>query len=216
MLTVPEIVGKVVKKSAFLDEALALGILNISALARLIKPEVEREAMKKIQEGAVIAALNRLSQKIEKKAKNQRKIFRSAPDLIVRSNLMEMTYFNSKSLVLRQKKLLEEMSGRHNYFLTFTQGINETTIIASKELKKKVLAAFKEEKLSAQIESLSSVTVLLPQGTSLIPGVYSYILKALAWEGINVVEVVSTLNEFTIVLDDRNIDSSFSIIKRLF
>jgi hypothetical protein len=216
MLTVPEIVAKVVKKSAFLDEALALGILNISALARLIRPEVEREAMKEVQEGAVIAALNRLSQKIEKRARNQRKIFRSAPDLIVRSNLMEMTYINSESLVLGQKKLLEEMSGRHNYFLTFTQGINETTIIASKELKQKVLTAFKEEKLASQIESLSSVTVLLPQGTSLIPGVYSYILKALAWEGINVVEVVSTLNEFTIVLEDRNIDSSFSIIKRLF
>jgi len=216
MVTVPEIVEKIVKKSAFLDEALALGILNISALARLIKPEVEREAMKEIQEGAVIVALNRLSQKIGRRARTQKKIFRSAPDLIVRSNLIEMTYANSKSLALKQKKLLEEMGGRHNYFLTFTQGINETTIIASKELKKKVLAIFKEEKLTGQIESLSSVTVLLPQGTALIPGVYSYILKALAWEGINVVEVVSTLNEFTIILEDRSIDSSFSIIKRLF
>jgi hypothetical protein len=216
MVTVPEIVEKIVKKSPFLDEALALGILNNSALARLIKPEVEREAMKEIQEGAVVVALNRLSQKIRKRAGSQRKIFRSAPDLIVRSNLIEMTYANSKSLVLKQKKLLEEMSGRHNYFLTFTQGINETTIIASKELKKKVLATFREEKLASQIENLSSVTVLLPQGTSLIPGVYSYILKALAWEGINVVEVVSTLNEFTIILEDQSIDSSFSIIKRLF
>jgi hypothetical protein len=216
MITIPEIVVKIIKKSLFLDEALAMGIVNISALARFIKPEVEREAMKKIQNGAIIVALNRLSQKVEKKAKKQKSIFRGAPDLIVRSNLIEMTYANSEFLVPKQKKLLDSISSRQNYFLTFTQGINETTIIANKELKQKILTVFKEEKMISQIESLSSVTVLLPQGTALVPGVYNYILKSLSWEGINVVEVVSTLNEFTIVLEDKNIDLSFSIIKRLF
>jgi hypothetical protein len=33
---------------------------------------------------------------------------------------------------------------------------------------------------------------------------------------LNVVEVVSTLNEFTIVLEERVIDAAFAIIKRLF
>jgi len=216
MITVPEIVEKIIKKSPFLEEALALGIVNISALARLIRPEVEKEVMKKIREGAVVVALNRLSHKIHKKIKRQRSFFRSTPDLIVRSNLLEMTYVNSEFLLLKQKKLLEEMSSPPTYFLTFTQGINETTIIASRELKPKIQAIFKGEKMICGIEKLSSVTILLPQGTALIPGVYSYILKSLAWEGINVVEVVSTLNEFTIILEDKNIDSSFAIIKRLF
>ncbi|MEW5901811.1 MAG: aspartate kinase, partial [Acidobacteriota bacterium] len=71
-------------------------------------------------------------------------------------------------------------------------------------------------RMISQIDGLSSVTVLLPRGTARVPGVYSYILKFLAWEGINVVEVVSTLNEFTIILEEKNIDSSFSIIKRIF
>ncbi|MGB8952255.1 MAG: hypothetical protein WCC06_06275 [Candidatus Aminicenantales bacterium] len=207
---------KIVKKSAFLDAALTLGIVNLSALARLIKPEVEKEAMKKIQPGAVIVALNRLAQKIKKSTKLQKAVFRNTPDFIVRSSLVEMTYANSESLVLKQKKLLDQTNIRQNYFLTFTQGINETTLIAGKELKKKILAFFKEEKLISQIDNLSSVTILLPHGTALIPGVYSYILKALAWEGINVVEVVSTLNEFTIILEDKNIESSFAIIKRLY
>ncbi len=79
-----------------------------------------------------------------------------------------------------------------------------------------VAATLRDEKLLSRIDRLSSVTVLLPHGTALIPGVYSHILKPLAWEGLNVVEVVSTLNELTIVLEDRNIDLAFSIIKRLF
>jgi hypothetical protein len=216
MITIPEVVAKIVKKSLYLEEALALGLVNLSALARFIKPDVEREAMKEVKDGAVIVALNRLSRKTVKRARRLKSVFRNAPDLTVRSNLMEVTYANAERLIVRQKKLLDQLGGKPGYFLTVTQGINETTIIASRELKEKILAIFKGERIIARIENLSSITVLLPRGTALVPGVYSYILKSLAWEGINIVEVVSTLDEFTLILEDKNIDQAFSLIKKLF
>ena len=215
MITIPEVVENIVRKSLFLEEALSLGIVNISALARLIKRDVEKEVMKKVQEGAVVMALNRFQKKIKKKVEIQKKIFRNTPDLMVRSNLIEITYSNSELLVHKQKILLDQLSGRQ-YFITFTQGINETTIIASKELEKKILKVFEEENVISRIDKLSSITVLLPEGTALVPGAYNYILKSLAWEGINIIEVVSTFNELTIILEDKHIDFSFSIIKRLF
>ena len=42
MIKVSEIVEKNIKKSPFLEEALSRGILNLSALARMIKPDVEK------------------------------------------------------------------------------------------------------------------------------------------------------------------------------
>ena len=215
MITILEVVESIVRKSLFLEEALSLGIINISALARSIKRDVEKELMKKVQEGAVVMALNRFQKKIKKKVEIQKKIFRNTPDLMVRSNLIEITYSNSELLVHKQKILLDQLSGRQ-YFITFTQGIHETTIIASKELEKKILKVFEEENVISRIDNLSSITVLLPEGTALVPGAYNYILKSLAWEGINIIEVVSTFNELTIILEDKYIDFSFSIIKRLF
>jgi len=47
------------------------------------------------------------------------------------------------------------------------------------------------------------------------PGLYYYIFKKLAWDGINILEVVSTSNEFTILLKDEDIDKAFSVIKHL-
>ena len=88
MITIPEVVEQIIKKSPFLDEALAMGVINLSGLARLIKPDVEREVMKKVQDGAVIVALNRLSRKIGRKVRRQTSVFRTAPDLTVRSNLI--------------------------------------------------------------------------------------------------------------------------------
>jgi len=216
MITIPEVVEKIVRRSPYLEEALALGIANLSALARFIKPDVERETMKEVKDGAVIIALNRLSRKTARRARRMKSMFRNAPDLTVRSNLLEMTFANAEHLILRQKKLLDHLGGRPGHFLTITRGINETTLIASRELKDRILAVFKGARVIDRIENLSSITVLLPSGTALVPGVYHYILKSLAWEGLNVVEVVSTLNEFTIILEDKTVDQAFSLIKKLF
>ena len=216
MITIPEVVANIVRRSPYMDEALARGIVNLSALARFIKPDVEREAMKEVKDGAVIIALNRLSRKTARRARRMKSMFRNAPDLTVRSNLMEMTFANAEHLILREKKLLDLIGDKPGLFLTVTRGINETTLIASRELKDLILAVFKGARVIDRIENLSSITVLLPQGTALVPGVFHYILKPLAWEGLNVVEVVSTLNEFTIVMEDKTIDQAFSLIKKLF
>jgi hypothetical protein len=216
MRTIAESVAEIIRKTPYLEEGLAQGLLNHSALARHIKKDVERDVMKRVKDGALIVALSRLGRTIRGRTRRPRSVFRKTPDLIVRLNLFEVTYANSESLAQKQRRLLEAVSPRAPFFVTFTRGINETTIIASRELRERVLAVFRDEALISKISALASVTVMLPKGTALIPGVYSYILKALAWEGINVVEVVSTLNEFTIILEDRTIDSAFAVIKRLF
>jgi len=216
MITVSEVVESIVRRTPFLEEALSRGILNLSALAREIKPEIEKELMKKVREGAIVMGLKRLSSKIKKTHNKQRSFFKNPPDLMVRSNLVEITILNSESLLNRQKRLLEQIKSVQNYFLTFTQGIYETTIIVSKNLEEKLLKIFEAEKIISKFENLSSITIQLPEGSALIPGIYSFILKALAWEGINLIEVVSTFNEFTIILESKNTDRAFSILKRIF
>ena len=74
---------------------------------------------------------------------------------------------------------------------------------------------FKEEKALSVIENLSSITIQLPHQNVEIPGVYYYILKKLAWEGINIVEVISTTNEFTLVMKDEEVDRTFSLLMRI-
>lgn len=216
MVTIPEAVAALVRKSPFLEEAMARGWLNLSAVARSLRPAVEEEVQKRVKDGAVTIALNRLAASRSARARPLKRFFRTAPDLMVRSNLFEVTYANAPRAPQRPKLFLEKSGGRTAPFLTITQGINETTIIAGRELRDRILAAFKGSIRIALLDDLSSVSVLLPPGSAVIPGIYSYILKALAWDGIPVIEVVSTSNEFTIVLEDRNIDTAFSRIKRLF
>ncbi|MBU4139561.1 MAG: hypothetical protein KJ729_06445, partial [Euryarchaeota archaeon] len=55
------------EKKPFLEEAINSGIINLSALARQILPEVRRETFKEVQEGAILMALKRLPKTLKPK-----------------------------------------------------------------------------------------------------------------------------------------------------
>ncbi len=159
-------------------------------------------------------ALKRLSTKF-KPMVSAVSIFKHKPEIILRSNLIEFSITNSQLLIEKHKRLFDLIRGSNSYFLTITQGIFETGIIISQECKNLVEKIFKEEKIVKIFNNLSAITIKLPEENVMAPGIYYFILKALAWEKINVIEVVSTYCEFTIILEDKDIDRAFSCLKKL-
>ncbi|VVA44135.1 Aspartate kinase [Candidatus Roizmanbacteria bacterium] len=215
MITIPEIVEKIIKKSSFLEEGLSKKIINLSALSRIIKPEIEKELYKKVENGAIIMALKRLSSRLDHR-NSINKIFINAPDLIVRSNLIEYTLANSQSLIPKHQKLLEIINRQKEFFSTITEGVFETTLIVSLELESSIKKIYKDEKVIFKVNNLSSITIRLPKENIDLSGVYYFILKPLAWEEINILEVVSTTHEITLIFGEKDIDRAFLNLKNLF
>jgi len=215
MITIPEIVEKIIKKSSFLEEGLSKKIINLSALSRIIKPEIEKELYKKVENGAIIMALKRLSNNLDHK-RNIKKIFTNAPDIIVRSNLIEYTLANSSSLIPKHQKLWEIINRQKEFFSTITEGVFETTLIVSLELESSIKKIYQDEKVIFKVNNLSSITIRLPKENIGLSGVYYFILKPLAWEGINILEVVSTTHEITLIFGEKDIDRAFLNLKNLF
>jgi hypothetical protein len=216
MITIPEIVEQIIKSSPFLEEGLSEGIINLSALARKIKPEIEEKLMKEVQEGAIVMALKRLSPSISNQPTHKIQSFAdNLGDIIVRNKLIVYTIENSATLVSRQKTLLERISDQKDTFFTVSQGINETAIILSKNIDHHFKELFRFENIISDLDLLSSISIKLPQGNNLISGIYYFMFKRLAWEDINIAEVISTTNEFTIVIEDKDIDRAFSVIQKM-
>ncbi len=215
MITIPEIVGQIVATSPFLEEALARRIVNHSSLARSIRPEIEKRLMKNVQTGAIVMAIRRLSRSL-KPSDSLSNILHSNPDIIVRSNLIEYVVDNGSFSVGKYKRLLKLVEREHTNFMTITEGIFETIIIASKIFYKDILLILDAGNKVKELSDLSSVTIRLPQTNVYTPGLYYLFLKSLAWENINVIEVVSTYSEFTIILQNKEVDRAFSVLKKLF
>lgn len=213
MLTIPNAVEEVIKKKPFLEGALVEGLINLSALARKLKPEIEKKVGKEVNDSAVIMALNRLVPRLElMSAMKFKKVIENIGDVIVRSNLADYTFVNSPTLYEKQSQLLNQIHSMKDVFCTFSQGIHETTLVVSSSIIHIVEEIFADEKQMALTHDLSSITVKLPSENTICPGVYYYIFKELAWDNINISEVISTTNEFTVVLSDDDIHRAFTII----
>ncbi|MFN3917842.1 MAG: aspartate kinase [Flavobacteriales bacterium] len=216
MNTISKVVEKLVVSSPFLEEALTEKLINVSSLARKIKHQVEDEMGMEIKEGAIVMAINRLSPNYYYKVNIGIKDFvNQIGDIIVRSNLSSYTFVNSNSLTHQHVKLLQEITEQKNIFYSFSQGVYETTIVVSEALNTKLEELFTAEKMISNKRTLSSITVKLPMENTEVSGLYYFIFKKLAWVGINIVEVISTTNEFTVIVKEDDVDTAFSILKNL-
>ena len=143
------------------------------------------------------------------------KVLKNIGEITVRSSLTDYTFVISDTLLENQARLLAEINKVHDIFYTSSRGVNETNIVVSASIDSIIDTIFRSEKLTHKIEDLSSITVKLPQENISTPGVYYYIFQRLAWEGIIIHEVISTTNEFTIIVSDDQIDIAFKVIKDL-
>jgi len=215
MTTISEAVEALIRKSPFLEEAIGEGLINISALARTFQDEVEEKLQKKVNPGALVMAINRLSLGGSHKTLKAIQMASGIGDIVVRSDLHDFTYSNSSTLIEKEARLLELVSLEKEAFCTFSQGVYETTIIVSTALADRINTIFRGENLLSQRSKLSSITMKLPSGNTEVSGIYYYIMKRIAWEGIAVVELISTTNEFTLVVNDRDVNRSFAILMNL-
>src|SRR5687767_10762859 len=96
MISIADALNEIIQSYPFIEEGLNRGLINYSAFAREIKPQIEERLYKQVKEGAIVMALKRISENLNKNSKKQPKL--NLTDLTVRSNLSEITILNSPTL----------------------------------------------------------------------------------------------------------------------
>lgn len=216
MKTIASCVQELLVARPFLEEALSRDIINYSALAKDLNQPISDLLRKPVKDGAIMMALRRYTPPTSKKNElNLKQIFKDLGDITVRSNLTDFTFYNSKTLIHNHSKVLAEIDADRQVFYAFTRGIHESNIIISSTKKNTIESIFVHETQIATQDQLSAISINLPKGNSKIVGLYYQIFKRLAWENVTLYEVVSTTNEFTILVEDHLIDKAFSVIKGL-
>jgi aspartokinase len=214
MRRISDVVEEYVLETPLVEEHLSLGLLNLSALARLLRPRVRKALLRPVSAAAITMALKRLAPRVA--ARTRRPATRTArpSDLTVRSNLVELTFHASDTLREKHRRLLTRVDRTEDTFLTYTQGASEVMVMVSASLEKTALDIFAGERVVSKVRNLSALVIHLAPGAVQTPGVYYAILKRLAWHDLNVVDVVSTCNEFTIVVTNDQVDKAFSALRR--
>lgn len=210
MITVAQATEKIIYRSRYLSEAISKGIINTSALARYIRPEVEQMLVKEVSDAAILMAINRLAIHIKPKF-DSHAILKDAPEMILRSQLFFFVYKKTATIFEKLSHLLENTP---SFFLSSIQ--SNTIFVCNKDFADKMTKVLKKESLLTKRSGVSAITILLPKEVLHTAGIYYFFLKSLAWEGINIIELISVENELTLVLEDKDAQNAYTILQSLF
>ena len=214
MKTIAACVEEILIKQPFLEEALFREIINFSALSEELQASVSKMLGKPVKTGAIMMALRRYAPPIHLRQSHQLKaVLKQLGDITVRSNLVDFTFQNSDTLIKSHSDVIANLDTKS--FYGFSRGIYESNIVVSASGRRIILEGFKNEKMIDSQDNLSAISIRLPKNNSRISGLYYQIFKRFAWEGISLYEVISTTNEFTVLIENHLVDQAFSAIKNL-
>ncbi len=212
MVTIAHITEEIIRKRPFLCEALSKEIINYGALADEIINEVESHLNKKVKHSAVMMALRRYSEKLNKSTINNLSVDNRA-EIIIQSNMFEITIVKNNETSTTSRKIQSQASADKDFNLTY--GNKEITIIANKKYEKKIKGLFKKKDIVNHFSNLATLTIHFSKEFAISPGFYYLILREIAWENINLTEIVSTATELTLILNENDIGNAFNVINKL-
>ena len=210
MKTITDCVHQLVKYDPFLEDALARGIINFSALAEDLHPKIVKKLRKEIQLGSIVMALRRYQ---PTKAPNPLN-FRLG-DVVMRSDITDFTFVNSTSLLGRQSAFLDAIKNQFGAYFTYSNNDQESSVIVMSALEPLVVEHFDGEACIARKTGLSTLSIKLPESSSAIVGLYYHVFRLLAYEGIPIFETVSTSNYFTLLFEKSYLNQAFVLINEI-
>ena len=216
MKRLADVLEEKLQQMPFVEEAMAEGLINLAALARRLEPGVSTTLGKPIRHAAILMALHRrTATPLLHISKSIQDGIRKLGDILVRSDLEVWSFTPAGGLMTRIRQALEREAQVQPAFYAFTQGVYETSMIISQHLALHLEGLFPAGQIRSRRTGLAAVTLLLPPGNTEMYGLYYFLLRALAWRSINVVEMVSTCNEFTVIVTDDQVDRVVGILMQV-
>ncbi len=208
MITTTDCVREIVQKSPFIAEMLRNNWLNLSKYAKSIQTEIEAKTWKKVQSGSIIIALGRIRKEIKEKFKIKLKI----NDISLKISITEINFVKNSDHNQKITKIYKNLASIENNFLNIISGNTETGIFVNSKHQNQVLDVFSDQKPNLFLENLGAVSIKFDSEYLQNTGSVYQILKYLVWENINLLEIISTYTELTLIVDKTNSYKVFEIL----
>lgn len=216
MVTASHLAKKAVSENSFLMEAMAKELISYGNLAEQLKPEIEKELGKKVKESAIVMALRRYQEELQSFDKNVKK-FKFRGELILKTNIIDFSVVKSQSLLNKIKNLYGMVDFQRGDTLNIILGNNEISIITNEKYREKLSDFLKGEKVLNREFGLVALSInFTGEDFFDTPGVIFTAVRKLAWENINIYEIVSTMTELTFILNNKNSMKAYNVLHGLF
>lgn len=200
MDTVSSIVKRIVDTKPFIHESMIHGIVSFGNLAEIMLPEIELQYGKHVKTSAVVMALRRYGEELKERAVTSNTANVSY-EIIMKTNIFDINIMKTKEIMGRVASLYSLVSLERGDFLNITWGSNQISIAISEKYEQDVLQTLDGVEILHCMSDLVALSVIFSGDFLNTPGIIYEAVRKLAWENINVIEIVSTMNELTFVIE---------------
>jgi aspartokinase len=212
MVTISHVAQKLVRDRVFVLEAMSRGIVSFGSLAEQLKPDIEKELGKKVKHHAIVMALRRYAETLKEKSKVT---FDYTSEIILKTDICDIAVRRSPTLLDKLKELYDIVDFETGDILNAVHGRYEVSIVTNERYREKALKFLKGEKVLNVETDLVSLTLTLSKDFLYTPGVIFNVVRNLAWDNINIFEIVSTNTELTFILNKEDAVRGYEVLERV-
>jgi hypothetical protein len=193
------------------QDALARGYANITALAKVLRPRLEEKLGRKVGEVGVMSALKRLRGSYTAGSEKIR--------TIIAESVVNVRTHVSKVSVERTRKTLEIVSGllasHQQDFLQVSESMSFITLIFDQKLHKKVRSSFSEGVILEEGDEYAAIIVQSPPQITTTPGCLINFYNQIARRHVNIEDTVSCHTDTILVVKMSEVGKGFTALTDL-
>ena len=200
-LSVAACVKEIINRSPFISEMMSLDLISFSNLARFLKPKVEAMYGKSVNEASIVMAARRYARDVaEESALRKESEERIGYEISMKTNIYDVNLRRSDESARRLVSLYGLVKPSQGDFLNVSIGSHEISLSVSDKYRSAVDEIVNEEDVIHRFTDLVAITIVFKGDFLQTPGILYLAARKLAWEGINIIEVISTMNVLTFVI----------------
>ncbi len=189
-----------VEAYAFLKTPMELDLVNYSALARKLKPSLEKQLGEPLTVEAIAMALHRHARPDTPKKNGLFKMISECKiQLLPDMATMHFPYNRKLQEKLHAARAMIEHQGGNTYIIERT---TEISIITQSQFVDTISRYAEDSKQLSQDRNLSLLTIQYPPEGNYVPGLFNYFTTVLGQAGINIYGMFSSYSKVSFLVDE--------------
>ena len=214
MVTISHVVHKLVDERIYLHEAISKGIASYGSVAKKLKPEIEKELGKDVEHSAIVTALRRYKEKINHKFRDLQ-FNKTASEVNLKTHIIDINVQKTPELFDKLKRFYDVIDFQKGDILHVIYGRSHVAIVTNARYKNKILSLLQNQKIKKVEENCVALTFTVGKKRIEKPGVLFQITRSLAWENINIIEIISVDFEVTFIVEKKDAIKGYNALERL-
>ena len=214
MVTISHIVNKLVDERIYLHEALSKGIASYGSVAKHLKPEIEKELKREVDHFAIVTALRRYAEKLTARF-NDIKFNTKFSEVNLKTHIIDVNVLKTQDLFDKLKRFYDLINFEKGDIMHVIYGRTHVAIVTNERYKDKILNLLQNQKIKKIEENLVALSFTVGKNRIEEPGVLFKLTRSLAWEDINVIEIISVDLEVTFIVDKKDAVKGYNALEKL-